>query len=123
MVFYDPPPVARAKPALMGILVLKLVEQGTSIEADLKADKPLSVLCGDYIRLATLGKDIIKNIDFVADPERDYYLFKVAYRGVEYTYAPGDALLVYADGSVKGIVGQSIEDLKRIWGVLHDHTT
>ena len=110
---------ARAKPALMGIVLLKTVEQGRNIEEDLRLDKPMSVLCGDFDQLAAFGHDIIKNIDIVADPERDYYLFRVAYDGVEYTYAPGDALLVYADGSLKGIVGQSVDDLKRIWGVLH----
>lgn len=110
---------ARAKPALMGICVIKLVEQGSNVDVDFEETKPLTVLCGDYAQLAVIGKDILRNITFVASPERDYYLANVTHQGIDYTFGPGDALLVYADGSIKGIVDQSPEDLKRIWGLFH----
>ncbi len=106
------------KPLLMGLVVLKLVERGSSTEADFEETKPFSVLCGDYDQLATIGKDILQNIDFVTSPERDYYLFSITHDNIDYTFGPGDALLIYADGSIKGIVDQSPEDLERIWEVL-----
>lgn len=109
---------AQAKPGLVAIVVFNLVEQGPFAEIDFEETKPLSVLCGDHAQLTGIGHDLLKNLNFVNSPERDYYLFNVTHGSIEYTFGPGDALLVYSDGSAKGIVDQSPEDLQRIWEAL-----
>lgn len=112
------PQTVYAEPTLIGIIRLGTVERGRDIHEDVEIDNPFMLICGDHTSLAVRNAPWGKNINIITDPERDYYLFELAYDGITYTFGPGDAVLVYANGAVKGIVGQSNENLKAIFEVL-----